>query len=247
MMSMNKINTIYRSKFNATLSLGLSDDLIPENRFDLHTWQHLDIWIACINRLRRLGLSLNQDPYYTGHFKVLSRYHKYGNWKGLECKTEIYPTGIKFDFYQNVNTGDRKEGDGYYCFDKYNLMPYMIKKRFEYVCSFIIDIFKELLPDAVIDNRDNPPLAAEAILKHCQNNHWKNGNPTTLDDIASTVREYDIKYNSTDRDKKQILCGQLKYFRHHDGRLLERYCLPPYQQYVVGLCQQILLSQYCSL
>jgi myo-inositol-hexaphosphate 3-phosphohydrolase len=40
-----------------------------------------------------------------------------------------------------------------------------------------------------------------------------------LDDIVNTIKDYDINHNSTDRDKKHITCGEMKYFRHWNGRI----------------------------
>lgn len=217
---MSKPNSIIISRSSACISFWLDNSRNNSVSFELETYTHLDVYIKCINALHRRGLKLKEDPYYKKSYAILSKYHKYGEWHGLECKTEIFPNGFRFEFYQNINTGDREPGNGYYCSDKYALMPYLIKKRAEIIWSIVLETVKKSDPDIIVKHTDLPALSEQAILSHCHDNHWRKFSPTSLSQIGETVKEYTKNYgNFSDRDKKPIECGQVKYFRNWNGRI----------------------------
>lgn len=212
-------HSIRHSKKSAWIQFW-NDDAVKNDPFGKPSaLTHFRIYQSCIYTLKKIGFTISKHPRYEEHYKILSPSHRYGIWKGLEVNIEIFARGFKFEFYQNISTGDRQKGDGEYCFNKYHLMDYLMRKRYDLSISRIIETIQKNC-SASVDHIDRPVNAIECILKHCQNNHWKSGNPKELADIDNLVREYDRQRNSTDRDNKQIISGQVKYFRDYNGRLV---------------------------
>lgn len=79
--------------------------------------------------LRDSGFNVHKDPRIEEHFKTLSKYHDAGEKNHLHFKSEVYPVGCKFEFYQNI-VFENSSG-GFYDFNKLEKMPYLIKKAFE--------------------------------------------------------------------------------------------------------------------
>ena len=209
-------HSIRHSKRSAWIQFWNHDSVKNDPFGKPSTLTHFGVYQSCLKELKRIGFKITKHPRIEEHYKILSPRHRYGVWKGLEVNIEIFPRGFKFEFYQNVNTGDRQKGDGEYFFDKYQLMDYIMSKRYELrVSKLIYTIINKC--NASVKHIDEPVSAVEAILNHCQGNHWKSGNPVTLEDIDSTVRDYDRQRNSTDRDKKLIVSGNVKYFRDSSG------------------------------
>lgn len=212
---MRKISTINYVKSSCHIGFWLSDSIKSGDVFKVTTYPHYKLWNKTIMAMRAIGFVIEPDVKVD---KCIRDSFKIGNWKELEVHMELSPVCFQIEFYQNINTGDRKKGDGRYCFDKYNLMPYLTKKRFEYMAIQIFEIIQNAF-ETEIEYRDNPKLAEVAILKHKQDNHWTLRDPTSLNDIINVIKDYDVKCNSTDRDKKHIECGQIKYYRDYNGRL----------------------------
>lgn len=95
------------------------------------TWQSPD-W-ETFNRLLKtlegVGFQIGRDPQIEERYPSLGRYHRYGAWRALEVNAETYPTGCRFEFFQNVVTVN--PNGGRYDFDRREKMPYLIGKQFE--------------------------------------------------------------------------------------------------------------------
>jgi hypothetical protein len=208
---------------DAWIYLWIPDRLLQNvDNFNISKFPHVALWHNWLKKLTEVGFKVTKDPGIEKQFKVLSDYHRYGIWKDLEVKAEVCFRNIHFEFYQNIYTPDRKKGDGYYCSNKGMIMPYLIKLRFRHTLNKIIELVKVNIhsDDLEFEYCDSPIMAEEAILNHCHGNHWKSKSPKTLEEIGESIREYDLHSNSKDRDKKQITCGEVKYFRHWNGRLM---------------------------
>jgi hypothetical protein len=166
-----------------------------------------------------MGFRVTVDPRIKKDYPILSKYHKYGNWKGLEVDIEIYPVGMRFEFYQNFNTGDRAKGQGKYAFRKYKLMPYLIKKRLEYTFNQLTELLQSKMECNVVDT-DNPKEAEKSIIGNKQSSCHNKTPVNSLEDFQYQLSQYDVNHNSWDCNKKKIECGQIKYFRdYRTGRL----------------------------
>lgn len=182
----------------------------------MDTWEHLALWVKCLALLDQMGFSTSIDPYYEKNFEILSQYHRYGKWRDLEVGVEISSRGMMFEFYQNVNF-DNPNG-GKHDFDKFEKMPYLTKKRFEYATSQLSALIASEVPEALYEVVDKCQNAEEALLRDYRES-WHHHGVETLADVQGSMKDYDLKQNCWDRDKKQLTCGEVKYFRDYDGRL----------------------------
>ncbi|MCC3156459.1 hypothetical protein LJ737_04375 [Hymenobacter sp. 15J16-1T3B] len=187
------------------------------NDFKMLTWAHRPLFLKCLHLLKKLGFAVGKDPYYEKMFPTLSQYHRYGKWRDLEVGIEIKWNGIWFEFYQNVNA--KNPNGGKYDFDKYDLMPYLCQKRFEYTCQRLRDLIAKDV-SVGYEAVERPVLAEEAMLRYYRES-WHHHGVETLADVKASMKDYDHSRNAQDRDKKYIECGSIKYFRDsRTGRLM---------------------------
>lgn len=219
---MRKECNIRVSKSSAWLYFWLAGELTPRHNdaWKLENYVHKPLFEKCLRAFKAMGYKVTANPYYQENFKCLSKYHKYAIKDGLECEIEICQTNFKFEFFQNLIQGERKPGDGKYEFKKLELMPYLMQKQMELAFNKLIKIISAE-HSITVEQVDTPVLSANAIVKHCTNNHWKVGSPVTVDDIVNCVRKDEGSYNTLDKNKKQIISGEIKYFRDsRTGRLM---------------------------
>lgn len=184
--------------------------------FRILEFPHYPLWDKCIRLLRGIGFSVTADPRVKRDHPIISKYHKYGCWKGLEVNMEIFPAGFRFEFFQNINTGDRAPGDGRFSFNKRKLMDYLMGKRFELTVMKLCEAI-----GCKIDLGDHSRFAEQAIIKNKKGSCHNKGPVNTLDDFQAQMSQYDLSQNNNDRDKKKITCGDMKYFRDYKtGRLM---------------------------
>lgn len=178
--------------------------------------EHFNLWCAGKRALRNKGAYVRIDSEIKGRSKCLNQYHGYGYWYGLEFVTEIYTTGLNFEFFQNVTVPENKNG-GRYDFNKYRKFPYLLKLRLKVAIKHLIKSIAPLC-DATITFTDIRGTSEERILKsYAESCHW--ANVKTLEDVAPNMRPYNQGRDSNDRDGKRINCGEVKYFYGYDGYL----------------------------
>lgn len=189
-------------------------------RDNLKNYPHYKLYQAVIRKLGRMKFKVTEDPRIKADYPTLSPSHRYGINQGLEVDIQIYPTGFKLEFYQNINTGERPVGKGKYCFNKYDLMVYLMKKKLEYTLLQITR-FIQSKQEVKLEYSDTPKLAEEAIIKHVQTYSFAPKNQVyAMADLEKHMSQYDHTCNAIDRDEKLIKCGQVKYFRcFYTGRL----------------------------
>lgn len=158
--------------------------------------------------LESRGFKIQTDQRILEEYPILADSHWEGIKGKLQFRSHIYPTGFEIKFFQEVVT-ENKFG-GYYDFDKFEKMPYLIR------CEFIITrkYICELLESEGYSNRAEPKFnnAYDEVMyriKSCW--HYEEGKELPGYEIPS--------YNAKDRDDIQLYNGQMKYFRDHKGRL----------------------------
>lgn len=158
--------------------------------------------------LKQRGFVIQTDQHILRDYPILADTHWEGSKGNLLFKSKIYPAGFSFEFYQEINT--KNSSGGYYDFDKFERMPYLIR------CQYILErkFICEILDAAGYTNVAKPVLkyafdkVMYAIKDSC---HYKEG---------KELPEYEIEsYNAKDKDGKQLRNGQVKYFRDYKGRL----------------------------
>lgn len=158
--------------------------------------------------LKGRGFLIQTDQHILKEYPSLAKTHWEGNKGDLLFKANIYPAGFKLEFYQNINFSNKS--GGYYDFDKFEKMPYLIRLQYivarNAICSF--------LEEKCYTNTAKPEFkkAMDEVRYRIQDSwHFEKGQ-----EVVGYTPE---KYNNKDRDKKTIYNGQMKYFYGHDGRL----------------------------
>ncbi|TEB15151.1 hypothetical protein Psfp_02327 [Pelotomaculum sp. FP] len=178
-------------------------------------WSHYAILHRLINFMKSRGWYIEHDK---NVHKIIKKDHWYGRKGDLEFRLDRYPRGFKFEFYQNI-VFENLNG-GRYDFDKFEKMPYLIKLLFINETRHM-KVFLEGL--GCLDNTVPVyKLVEEKIKQHfvesCHHPQ-KSMDEFNLSDLdGQTCKE---SYNHTDRDKKIIRNGEIKYFRDRStGRLV---------------------------
>ena len=175
--------------------------------------EHFNLWCAAKRSLRDKGAFVRIDKVIKKRYKCLNQYNGYGSWERLEFSTEIFTTGLKFEFFQNSTKSENQNG-GRYDFDKYEKFPYLFKLRLKVAIKTLIEALTPIC-EASVTFTDSTKYSADYILKCCSD---RGKNVKTLNDIQASMRDYDFSSNNNkDRDKKEIKCGEMKYFYSYDG------------------------------
>lgn len=150
--------------------------------------------------LDKRGFLIENDPKVD---KLIRTDYYIGRKGDLKFHSHKYPRGFEIEFYQDINFVNRNGGR--YDFDKYQKMPYLIKKQFDLEMKHI----KKLLTSLDYEDKSKPAFKNSMdevmYILNSSDRHWRN------DKIE--------RYNATDKDGKLIENGQVKYFRDHKGVL----------------------------
>lgn len=159
--------------------------------------------------LKQRGFIIQTDRRILKEFPILADSHWEGEKNDLLFKAEIYPTGFKIEFYQEINS--KNPYGGYYDFNKLEMMPYLIR------CEFIITrkYICEMIEQEGFVNVAEPEFkySIDKVMhkiKSCW--HYEDGK-----ELPGYVFP---SYNSTDKNGKQLRNGQVKYFYGYKRRLM---------------------------
>ena len=182
----------------------------------LDSWRfkypHFGTLHRIFNMLRAEGFSIENDAEVA---KCIRRDYYIGRRGDLELYAHRYPAGFEIMFFQNVVI-ENKNG-GRYDFHKFQKMPYMIRLRFMKYRDKIIALLKSV-EDLKDESKADPRLAEEWIkARYVEEWHHEQKDMNfLLSDLDGQTQE---SYNGRDRDEKTLHNGDVKYFRHWDGRL----------------------------
>ena len=198
------------SVYDTTLSFTNNDDQ-PCNDWLRHNFRHYGLLHRIFNMMRDYGFEICNDMEVS---KIIRKDHFVGVKSELKFKASRYPRGFKIEFYQELVTVN--SNGGYYDFDKFQKMPYLIKKQcilaVNKICSFLSEFSQ---------NKTKPDCrTAENAIKYAYVQSWHHPQESMdydLSELNGTTCEE--SYNNTDRDGKTIFNGELKYFRDHKGYL----------------------------
>jgi hypothetical protein len=197
------------------MSLNLINDSDEKHdRFgaDWNNWSHYKMLDELIRFMRKRKFSIKHDA---SVHKCIRKDHWVGVKGELRFVLHRYPRGFSFKFYQEVVTVNRHGGR--YDFDKFKKAPYLIR------LSWINETNKmsAFLESLGIENCTGKTysLAEDKIKAHFVDSwhHPQKDMNFALKDLNGTTCEG--TYNNTDRDKKTIYNGEVKYFRDYRGRL----------------------------
>jgi len=200
-------------------STGVQDRVMRTNRPDYETFNRLMAVLA------EAGFTIARDPKIERDHKILGKYHREGRRStpagDLWLSAEVYPTGIKVEFFQEVVTENRNGGR--YDFDRQAKMPYLIRKAFEAALrrARIHLVDRGFVEDVKIDSPVPDPLA---YFNASWDGEWEKRRGTHRfrrgADGWPDESEIGSYGNNLDRDKVKLEHGAVRYFRTYRGHLL---------------------------
>ncbi|WP_156290753.1 hypothetical protein [Oceanobacillus salinisoli] len=161
-----------------------------------------------LEMMQKRGWKIQTDQRILEEYPILADDHFEGRKGDLKFKAEKYPAGFNFEFFQDINV--ENTNGGYYDFDKFEKMPYLIKLRFLLEKKYMIKLLDD---EGYSDGSESTfKYAYEEVMhriKSCC--HYKEG---------KELPDFEIEeYNAKDKDGKILKNGQVKYFRDRKGRL----------------------------
>jgi hypothetical protein len=214
------------STFDATLCVaartGIPDRVgVTWDRPDYETWNRIR------HALEAGGFSFALDPWIDKGWPSLNKSHAVGRRAtphgDLFVATETYPTGCKFEFFQEVVTVNRNGGR--YDFDRREKMPYLIRKAFEAAMRRARAHLegRGFTETTKLDSPNPDPLAYF-------NAHWdgdyerRRGTHRFERDETGWPSTKEIGLACWTNGRPLITHGAVRYFRDFHGRLMRGRC-----------------------
>lgn len=179
-------------------------------------WSHYAILYILLNFMKSRGWHIEHDK---ETHKCIRQDYWNGKKKDLEFHLHRYPRGFLFEFFQNIVYENPRGGR--YDFDKFEKMPYLIKLMYLNETRHMKAFLEGLGINNLVDATPTEYKYAEEKIKHHYVESWHHPQKDMnfkLSDLDGTTCKY--SFNNTDRDGKTIYNGQIKYFRHWNGRLM---------------------------
>lgn len=171
---------------------------------------HYEVLDILLNTLKEYGFNTGLDQDVLRNYKSIAKDHFEGVRNELAFKSHRYPAGFEIKFFFDTKRGQ-------YDFDKLDKMPYITKLEF---LKYIKILRNKLIELGFDDNTEVKYINSEDQLKQrfiqSSHNQIKDMN-FRLSDLDGQTDKY--SYNHTDRDKKIIHNGEIKYFRKRNGYL----------------------------
>lgn len=170
--------------------------------------------------LASAGFVIGSDPKVDANYKCISKYHRYGRRGDLEVHAEVYATGCKFEFFQNIVTVNSSGGQ--YDFDKLEKMPYLLRKAWELSCRRLSALLSSWGYDErkKVESQNPDPLADfndrwDGEYEKARGIHrFKRREDGWPDDSETYARGY-----GADANGQRIEIGSIRYTRDLKGYL----------------------------
>ncbi len=208
---------LYDASFMISASIAGPKSAAARDEIDWETYNRAR------NELADRGFVWTSDPDIDLNYPVLSKWHHMGRRETpagtLFVRSEAYPTGCKFEFYQEEVTVHRRSGR--FDFDRREKMPYLIGKAFEAAvrglrAHLVLRGFVE-----VVRPQPNPdPLA---FFNSTWNSEYdrRRGMPRFERGADGWPSDSVLKsWDRTDRDGRRLEHGEFRHFRDHRGYLM---------------------------
>lgn len=207
-------NSIYIH--NTTVSINFA---IRGDNFSLDV-PHYSKWASYIKFLRNRGFKVGANEFYSKDFSCLSKYHKIAEKGEIVILLEIGADSIRAQFTHIKNLWDCKQsawdskGD-----TRYTKLSYIENLKVENEVYRTKNYFSNWA--SVINDRNIELPPEEFIIDKLKTNRHIHGVVTCLNDIKVDMMKdnYNYHHNSNDKNKKKIICGEVKYYYGYDNRL----------------------------
>lgn len=172
-------------------------------------------WESFLNAMKFLGsigFYVSEDKEVKKRYPTLSDTHREGGFADLRFKAGYSANVFCIKFYQDVY--HKNPHGGYYDFDRYEKMPYLIRKRFDWTvckltayfegCGFTVEQEKKCRGKDFI------------VQSYIKSWHHPQDKPFPLSEIEGQTAE---GRNSEDAQGRILHNGEVKYFRDFNGYL----------------------------
>lgn len=165
--------------------------------------------------LGSIGFYVSEDKEMKKKYPSLNETRRAGGFDDLRFKAEYAPNRFEIEFYQDV-FHENPHG-GFYDFDKYEKMPYLIQKRYDWTLEKLLEYFEKC--GYSIEFPENTCKGDAFIIRdYIRSRHHPQENWFSLKAVDGQTAEHEM--NGTDRDGKILRNGETKYFRDRSGYLL---------------------------
>lgn len=204
----NYNGVIKANYYHCSFSFRLNDKAKCYNKFgEEKNNLHYGLWHMILNHFKKRGFLISEDPNTKG--TCISGDNKCGIKNGLEFYTHRYPMGFSFEFFQNVTESENKNG-GRYDFNKYFKFPYRLKLSLKNEINKVLDYCKSKGIESTIDGL-KPKTPEQKIIDDNANNPHIHGKIMCLSELQGLMK-HNLGDNSSDKNKKQIINGETKWF-----------------------------------
>lgn len=180
---------------------------------------HYKTWVKVLTHLKKRGFEIKTSEYHLKQnwAQALNKVAIKGN---VAFVLECMGSQIKIEWGDVKNLWENENAFWSLTDRRSKQLTYLEGKRIELEINKVLSIF----PQDKIEVHESVKLSPEEKLlknkKESSHNRDKGKlEELGLDGIVFQMSEYDHEQNSTDRDKKKINCGELKYFYDYDKRL----------------------------
>ncbi len=175
---------------------------------------HYNKWLALIYFLKKRGFTITANPYFEKGATCLSKYHKIGHKKDIVCLMEINAASIHLIFGHIKNLWKEQTNFWDWPSDtRYTKLDYMETMALNLEIAKTIEHLQTRYKMPLrVQDKVLPP--EETIIDNLKTNTHIHGVVNCLNDIKLAITEtnYNYLYNSDDKNKKKLICGDKKYF-----------------------------------
>lgn len=163
--------------------------------------------------LGSIGFYVGKDKEVCKNFPLIADDYREGGFGDLRYKAECFAHKCEIKFYQDVV--HKNPRGGYYDFDKYEKMPYLIQKRFDWTKDKLLKYFEGLGYE--LEYKQNPYKGEEFIIEaYIRSWHHPQEAWFDLHEVDGAILE---NGNGVNRDGEQIANGEVLYFLDANGYL----------------------------
>lgn len=182
---------------------------------------HYNEWVSLILFLKKRGFKVGENKSCKEHYPALSKFHKLGAKKDVRLLMEIHHSSISLEFgnVRNLWTGIAQGFWSDNIDERCSPTTYLEDKAVQLEVKRVVDRYKE--KGFIYEPNDSDRTDIENIIHSDNSNQHIHGAITCLEDIGKSITEtsYNFTQNSWDKNKKRIICGDLKCFYDCNRRL----------------------------
>lgn len=216
-------------RYHNTITLTVSDPELKEiGQFgNPRKYKNYNWWVAVMNYLRSRGFSVTSNPYFTQQYEALSTQNKLCKKRDVVCllTNNVNTITLEFGHLKNLWLPQSQSFWDNPTDNRYTHLSYLEGLAVELEIVKLIQRMKNLNIQGSGIDRKKPLPHAEDIIQKLQLNKHIHGDIKSLEQLANVVNEriksddYFGKYNSVDKNKKTLVCGEIKYFYDYQRRL----------------------------